>query len=303
MDLGEVIELSELSVSSSALLLSSLLGGEAGLAIGILLNFLLPDLAAAAAAAEALLAPVSRALAPMTLAPMGFPVGCVTSLAVMMTFWLGPGGPSVLSLTDTPNELPPLCRGMKYVVSEVPELLASFLACAFSCLASSSGIGMLLSAAIAAADDDAAPDELSGPAAGLSFFLGFFSGLACTPAEEDEEADFRLYDGTEDDAVGSGSSNAYGLASLSTLNEAAPAPADLEGEEKMDLGLAGDCAEVEGLCDAFCGCCWLRCCCCCLIRCCCCSTNCCWSCCCLSLCWCCCCCWCRRFTACGNCCC
>ena len=50
------------------------------------------------------------------------------------------------------------------------ELLASFLACAFSCLASSSGIGMLLSAAAEGGDEvDAAA------AAGLSFFLVFFS--------------------------------------------------------------------------------------------------------------------------------
>ena len=49
-----------------------------------------------------------------------------------------------------------------------PELFASFLACAFSCFASSSGIGMLLSAVVGGEDADAA-------AAGLSFFLVFFS--------------------------------------------------------------------------------------------------------------------------------
>ena len=49
------------------------------------------------------------------------------------------------------------------------ELLASFLACAFSCLASSSGIGMLLSAAAVGGDDAVAA------VAGLSFFLAFFS--------------------------------------------------------------------------------------------------------------------------------
>ena len=73
--------------------------------------------------------------------------------------------------------------------------------------------------------------------------------------------------------MGSGSSNAYGLASLSTLKEAAPAPdvfldpsaaaaaaaeavaAALAGEEKIDLGLADVGAEVEGLCDVDCCCC------------------------------------------------
>ena len=56
---------------------------------------------------------VSVVFAPKIFARVGWEVESVTNLAVMMTFWLGPGGPSVLSFTETPNELPPLCRGMK----------------------------------------------------------------------------------------------------------------------------------------------------------------------------------------------
>ena len=57
--------------------------------------------------------------------------------------------------------------------------------------------------------------------------------------------------------MGSGSSNAYGLASLSTLKEAAPAvplepsaaaaEAAFAGEEKMDFDLADVGAEAEAL--------------------------------------------------------
>ena len=64
------------------------------------------------------------------------------------------------------------------MVSEAPpELLAaSFLACAFSCLASSSGMGMLLSAADAA-EEVGGEDAVAAAPAGLSFFLVFFSCL------------------------------------------------------------------------------------------------------------------------------
>jgi len=45
-----------------------------------------------------------EAEAPITLAPGGLPPGCVTSLAFIMTFWFGPGGPSVANFTATPKD-------------------------------------------------------------------------------------------------------------------------------------------------------------------------------------------------------
>ena len=49
---------------------------------------------------------VAEGLAPIILAPAGFPVGWVTNLAFIITFWLGPGGPSVPSFTATPKDCP-----------------------------------------------------------------------------------------------------------------------------------------------------------------------------------------------------
>ena len=46
----------------------------------------------------------SVVLLPKILAFIGFLDGLVTSLAVIMTFWLGPLGPSVPSLTATPKD-------------------------------------------------------------------------------------------------------------------------------------------------------------------------------------------------------
>ncbi len=108
---------------SSLSLLSTALLGEAGLAMGILANFF-PDaqvdfgdvfafVPLGPGVEEDSLAEVDS-LAPMTLAPTGFPLGWVTSLAFMITFWFGPSGPSVPSLTATPKDWPLLlCRGMK----------------------------------------------------------------------------------------------------------------------------------------------------------------------------------------------
>ena len=73
----------------------------------------------------------SVVLLPSIFAFIGFFEGFVTSLAVIITFWLGPLGPSVPSLTATPKDWPEVCSGMKYVVSLSLELPSS------SCLRSS----------------------------------------------------------------------------------------------------------------------------------------------------------------------
>ena len=72
-----------------------------------------PPLPASSTPASVRLTFDSVVLLPRILALIGFLAGLVTSLAGMMTFWLGPLGPSVPSFTATPKDWPEVWRGIK----------------------------------------------------------------------------------------------------------------------------------------------------------------------------------------------